>query len=85
MDATAAVMSELAEIKAQLAELASLVKPAGAHVLTVAQAMRLTGHGSDSAFYRWTAENNVKPCRRGGYLQEHIEHGLRIAAARKKL
>lgn len=44
--------------------------------LNVAEAMQLTGHKSESAFYRWTARVRVKPIAHGRYRRTALLRAL---------
>lgn len=44
--------------------------------LSVAEAMQLTGHASESAFYRWTASRRVKSISQGRYRRTALMRAL---------
>jgi hypothetical protein len=48
--------------------------------LSVAEAMDLTGHHSESAFYRWTASRRVRSVSLGRYRRSAILRALGGAA-----
>lgn len=54
-------------------------------VLTRAEAIAYTGHGSNSAFDRWRLRWGVPPCTGGRYSRGQIERALeRESQARRK-
>lgn len=73
----------VAELQALRAEVASLrAERVGGEVATaaplaVADAVRLAGCRSESAFYRWAEAHGVKSCGRGRWSREAILAGLK--------
>lgn len=66
-------------------ELNALLKPvSNKPVLTISEAMNVTGHTVPGSFYKWARGTNLKPCGRGRYLAEHVNHALRVAAVSKR-
>lgn len=68
---TQTILAEVAELKKLVRE-GFVPKP----VLTLAEAMDLTNHGSGSAFGRWCSALKVKACGQGRYARRAILAGL---------
>lgn len=74
--------AEIQEIAAEAAKqaLASSAAPVRPE-LSVAEAMQLTGHRSESAFYRWATLRRVKSISQGRYRRSSLLRALGGAAA----
>lgn len=72
MTATAVDLTPEA-VRAIAAEVAKLIAPKPQRPeVTLAEAMTMTGHRSDSAFYRWASARRVRPIARGRYRTSRI-------------
>ena len=61
-------------IAQRVAALVAPVKPGP--ILTRAEAIAHTKHGSDTAFDRWCAKYRCRPCERGRYARGHLDRAL---------
>ena len=78
--------AELEEIKTQLVRIEAALTNSRAEKPTVSrdEAMVMTGHGSDSAFYRWAAANLLYPCAPGTFITKQVTEALYRAALRAR-
>jgi len=81
------VLAEIVALRGEMQALRASQASAARPVLSVAEAMELTGAESASAFYRWTAKWRVKPAAAGRYARRALLAGLDregMATAKRK-
>lgn len=81
------VLREVRELRTVVLHLANLVSSGNPpkEILTRAEAMSFLRIKSPSAFYRWTAENEVPRCGRSTYRRSALIIGQQTAEARSQI
>jgi hypothetical protein len=76
MSDAAHILTELAEVRALVADLHAGMIAAGRPILTSVEAAKLANVGAGSAFSRWAQTWGVKACGKGRYARRAVMAGL---------